>query len=135
MDYAAIRDGLKTRIETLSGIVAVYDTAPDRVTPPAVAVIPGEPVVTYHAAGAGGATALSVCEFDVILFAGRYQAAAAQDTLDGYMTTLPAALEGDQTLGGEAEVVIVREATNYGVVTVADSQFLGVRFVTEVLTT
>ena len=132
MDYAAIRDALKTQLETLTDLVAVYDTAPDRAVEPSAIVLPGEPVAEYHQASAGGATGLSKLEFDVVLLAARWQAAAGQDVLDGYMTTLPAALEADQTLSGTAEVVQVVTATNYGVVTVADSQFLGVRFVTEV---
>lgn len=131
MDYGAIRDELAHRLEALD-LVAVYDRVPDSVVVPSAAVIPGEPVVTYHAAGEGGLVGLSTSTFDIVLFAARFDSASGQGVLDEFMTTLPAAVEGDQSLGGEAEVVQVVEATNYGVVTVAGDTFLGVRFVTEV---
>ena len=44
-DYAAIKDGIKTRLETLSGLIAVFDTVPDRAVPPVAVVVPGAPPV------------------------------------------------------------------------------------------
>ncbi len=132
MDYAAIRDGLAERLETLDELVAVWPHVPDRAVAPSAAVLPGDPVVTYHRAGEGGTTGLNRVVFDIIVFAGRWDSASGQDVLDGLMTRLPEAVEADQTLGGAAHVVNVLEATNYGTVTVADTAFLGIRYVTEV---
>ena len=47
-DYAAIKDGIKTRLETLSGLIAVFDTVPDRAVPPVAVVVPGAPPVEYN---------------------------------------------------------------------------------------
>ena len=134
MDYAAVRDALAERLESLDELVAVWATVPDRVVAPSAAVLPGEPVVDYHVAGEGGTTGLVRCVFDIIVFAGRWETAAGQTVLDGLMTRLPEAVEADQTLAGTAHVVNVTSATSYGTVTVADSTFVGCRFITEVYT-
>ena len=132
-DYGAIRRALAERVETCDALVAVYDTVPDRVTPPAAAVVPSEPFVEYHvAAGAGPARATARMVFDVVVFAGRFEAASSQGFIDDLVAQIPEAIEADQTLDGTAKVATVTEASNYGVVTVADSSFIGARFVVEV---
>ena len=132
MDYPAIRAALADRLDTVEGLAATYATVPDRVVTPSAAVIPGDPFVTFHESMDGTAGPLTLCRFDVVVFAGRFESAAGQTVLDELVGTLPDILEADQTLGETALVVIVREATNYGVVTVADTVYLGCRFDVEV---
>ena len=130
MDYHAIRTELGVVLAGVSGVLVVYDTAPDRIVVPSIAVLPGEPFADYHTAvGSGG---LVVLRFDVIVFARRFNADAGQESLDDLITAVPAVLESDQTLAGEASVVTVTDASNYGLVTVADTQYLGCRFGVEV---
>ena len=132
MDYSAIRAGIATRLDTIPALKAVYATVPDRVITPSAAVIPGDPFVEYHMTGNSPTGSISLCRFDVIVFAARFEPAAGQTVLDDIVGVIPDTLEGDQTLGGESLVVLVTEATNYGVVTVADTAYLGCRFAVEV---
>lgn len=53
-DYSAIRDGIKTRLETSATFIQVADTAPDTISPPCAIVLPGSPVVEYHQAFGNG---------------------------------------------------------------------------------
>jgi hypothetical protein len=131
VNFGAIRTGIAEALETLD-LVAVYDTVPDRVVVPSAAVIPGDPFVEYHRTMDGTAGQLTLARFDVVLFAARFDTHSAQDLLDELVGSVPAAIEKDPTLNGAAQVVIVTEATNYGVVTVGDTTYLGCRFDCEV---
>lgn len=132
MNFAAIRTGLAARLETMD-LAAVYDTVPDRVVTPSAAVIPGDPFVEYHQSMTG-AGAMTVSHFDIVVFATRFDTHSGQDLLDELIGDMVATIEADQTLGDVAEVVLVTEATNYGVVTVGDTAYLGCRFDVEVWT-
>ena len=132
MNFADVRDGLAVRLETLDTFLAVYPFVPDSVVAPSAAVIPGDPFATYHTTSAGTGGQMIRLQFDIIVFAQRYSTAHGQDVLDGLVGTVPDALEADQTLAGAASVVVVREGTNYGVVTVADTTYSGCRFAVEV---
>ena len=80
--------------------------------------------------GARGST--NMLNFDLLVFAGRFDAASSQDVLDDAISELPALLESDQTLEGHAEAVMVRETDRYGSINVAGTALLGVRITTEV---
>jgi len=134
MNYAAIRLALADRLENVDALVAVYPSVPDRVVTPSAAVVPGDPFADFHQASDGVAGGLIRCRFDVIVFAARFDSSAGQETLDSLISEIPAQLEGDQTLGGAAVVVLVTEATNYGVIQVADTQLVGCRIAVEVYT-
>jgi hypothetical protein len=134
MNYAAVRQALGRRLENVPGVTRVYDHAPDRIVVPSIAVLPGEPAAEYHRASDGGNGGLIMLRFDVIVFAQRFDTVAAQNTLDDLISATPDVIEADQTLDATAQVVKVDVATNYGVVTVADTQYIGCRFAVEVYT-
>ncbi len=131
-DYSAIRDGLKTRLETSSVFIQVSDTAPDTVSPPCAIVLPGSPVVEYHQAFGNG---LERFMFTVLVLAQRFDVAANQDLIDGMVSggsSVRALIEGDRTLGGTCSDCQVRMASTYGEVNVGDVDYLGIEFEIEV---
>ena len=135
-DYAAIRDQLKVRLQTVSAFVAVFDTLPDRVTVPCSIVRPGSPVASYHQGMSG--QGLTQFNFEVLALAQRWEPNAGQDVLDGFISGsagVEAAIRGDTTLGGEAQTSQVTSCTAYGNVNVADSQYVGAIFNVEVYAT
>lgn len=134
MSFAAVRDGLARRLETIDDLIAVYPTTPDRVVAPSAAVVPAGEFATFHTSMDGTRGPTTTYTFDVVVFAGRFDSEHGQHTLDALVDTVPATLEADQTLDCGAQVVLVTAATNYGVVTVADTTFVGARFVVEVHT-
>lgn len=136
MDYDEIRAELKTRLEAVSSpqsFVAVYDNIPDSVVVPCAIVVPAQNVVAYHEAMGAVNSALATCFFNVLIVAQRFETASNQELLNDYLSTVPVALEADQTLGGEATAVLCTNARNYGQVSFADSVFLGLEFDLEVI--
>ena len=135
-DYAAIRDQLKVRLETVSAFAAVFDTVPDRVTVPCAIVRPGAPVAEYLQAMAG--QGLSRFNFEVLALAQRWEPNAGQDVLDGFNSGsagVEAAIRGDATLDGEASTSQVITCSQYGNLIVAASQYVGAIFNVEVYAT
>lgn len=133
MSYSTIRDGLKTRLKTISGL-RVYDTIPGDINPPAAVITPGDPAIVYDATQAGAQT----LNFVVIVFASKASDRTAQDKLDGYLnptgaSSIKAAIEGDDTLGGTADSAAVTTITTYGLSDVAGVDYWTVRAVVEVL--
>lgn len=130
---SAIRDGIKTRLATISGL-ETYDTMPDTANPPcAIVGVPAriEYDVTFR-------NAVARYEIPVRVFAGRVAESDSQDRLDGYispdgLTSLRGAIDGDPTLGGVAHTVRVTEARDYGVYTLGDVPYIGVEIVCEVI--
>lgn len=84
MNLSAIRDRLKTCLETVSGIRA-HDTVPGSVTPPSggasAIVMPGSPLVEYPTMDAD----VTDVNFTVMLLTGRADERAAQDNLDAFL--------------------------------------------------
>lgn len=123
----AVRDGLATRLAAISGL-RVYDTVPDSVAVPAavVTIAPGD-FLDYDVTLSDGADNL---HFSVLLLVSKASERAGQDQLDGYLaptgaSSVKAALEGDNTLGGVSQWVAVSSARNYGYRTVGDTEYLG----------
>lgn len=128
-----IRDGLKTRLETITGLRA-HDTIPDSISPPCAVVGAPEPL-EYDVAFRGAAHRYTI---PVRVYASRASERTGQDKLDGYMaasgaTSIKAAIEGDATLGGAAHSTVVKQARGYGVYNIGGVDYLGVEFVTEVI--
>jgi len=133
-DYAAIRDGLKTRLETITAVKVAYDTVPDRVVVPSIVVSPGSPVATYSQSFEGTAGALTLFRFELVALAGRFEPGAGQDVLDGFISgsgSVPTAIAGDRTLGGTVDYTEVSTALDYGNIAVADTAYYGCRFTVE----
>lgn len=130
----SIRDGLKTNLETISGLTA-YEYVPDWIEPPIALVAPINSL-NYDSTMARGA---DTYEIPVIVYISRVDAQLSQDTVDGYLassgaTSVKAAIESDPTLGGAAMSVRVVSATDYGEYEVTQgTSFLGVTFNIEVI--
>ena len=123
-----VKDGLKARIETISGLRA-FDYQPDQVNPPFA--FPTLDTITYHQTGmsSGGV----VMNFTVTLIVNRAVERTAQDQLDQYMSwdgaqSLRAAIEADRTLGGVCDDLIVTNAENLTNIDANDTLYLAVDF-------
>lgn len=105
-----VRDGLKTRLETITGL-RVYDVIPETPVPPCAVI--GFLNMTFDLAMARGMDEASV-EIDVLVQ--RMSSRAGQDKLDGFLIgsgagSIKAAIEGDRTLGGKVQTLRVISAT------------------------
>lgn len=132
---ATVRDGLKTRLATIAGLEA-YDTLPDTPNVPCAWIVPtrGNAHTTFSGRGS--------FFLDVIILAAAMQQGMvkAQDKLDGYLdlsgaNSIIGAIEGDLTLGGNAETVLVGDWTDYGEIDVNGIEYLGARIPIEVAVT
>ena len=74
-----VRDGLKTRLQTITGL-RVYDLIPDTVTPPAAVV--GQLDFTFDINNARG---LDQANCDVMVIVQRLSERVAQDKLDAFL--------------------------------------------------
>jgi len=104
-----VRDGLKTRLQTISGL-RCFDLIPDQVTPPTAIV--GQLDFTFDINNARG---LDQANVDVIVIVQRFSERAGQNKLDAYLsgsgaTSIKAAIEGDKTLGGACQTLRVTSA-------------------------
>lgn len=129
MTPSTVRDNLKTAL-SITGL-RVYDTIPDNIIPPAAVI--GQLTLDFDLVFARGADSATV---DVIVIAGRMSERAAQDYLDGLITSTGATsvktkLEADQTLGGAATSVRVVRAEPVSI-TVSGVEMLAYRFQTNV---
>ena len=121
-----VRDGLKTRLQTISGL-RVYDLIPDNVTPPAAVV--GQLDFTFDINNARG---LDQANCDVLVIVQRLSERVAQDKLDAFLAgsgagSIKAAIEGDRTLGGAVNTLRVISAEG-GTYESAGALFLSYRY-------
>jgi hypothetical protein len=129
----SIRDGIGTRIKTITSL-NVYDTIPDSVIVPCAVV--GMPnAVEYDYSFRSVRMRLVV---PVRVYACDVQEDQAQRKLDDYVSpdgaqSIRAAIDGDVTLGGNAQTTRVMTAQGYGVYELAGVQYLGVEFSVEVI--
>jgi hypothetical protein len=131
MTVSTIRDGIKTRLATISGL-NTYDTVPDNPMVPFAAVLPTG--IEYDAAMADGAHAY---RFGILVAVHRASEGVAQDALDAYCDatgtkSIRAAINGDRTLAGEVFSCRVTEMRNYSQLPIGETTYLGAEFVVEV---
>lgn len=135
---SAIRDGLAARLATIDGL-RVSDVVPGQVPVPAAIIKPGargKDAITFDRTFGRGSDELT---FSVMVLVSTASDRTAQDALDAYLagegaSSVKAAIEGDETLGGLvsfAHVVSVRE---YGLVDYNGVSYLGADFTIEVTT-
>lgn len=115
MSLTAIRDGLATRLATISGLRTASEI-PDLPNPP-IAVVSLRNI-DYDNAMARGLTLYNLI---VTVIVGRMSERHAQRKLDEYISTSGAnsiklAVEGDKTLGGVAYDVKVTDMGNIGAI-------------------
>ena len=123
-----VKDGLKTAIQTVSGLRA-YDYQPDQVNPPFA--WPTLDEIRYHQTGmaSGGV----VMDFTVTVVVYRASERTAQDALDQYTAwsgsqSVRAAIEADRTLGGVCDDLIVTNALNFTNLDANDTSYLTMDF-------
>ncbi len=109
MNPSQVRDGLKTRLQTITGLRA-YDLIPDTVVPPCAVV--GQLDFTFDIDNARG---LDQAQVDVLVIVQRFSERAGQDKLDAYLagsgsSSIKTAIEGDRTLGGTVNTLRVTGA-------------------------
>ena len=132
MTPSSVRDGLKTRLQTIAAIRNYYDTIPDSINTPAAVV--GQVEVEFDASMVRGSDRGLV---DVLLFASRMSERSGQDLLDGFLnstgsTSVKTAIEADRTLGGAVNTTRVLRATPIAT-TIAGVEYLGYRYEIEVI--
>lgn len=134
MGIAAIRDGIKTRLATISGL-RCHDTVPGQVMVPAAVVVPVSDTFATYDVAMGGVHNLA---FTVTLVVSSAWDRTAQDLLDSFIDSsgaksVFAALSGDPTLGGNVASAELRNASNYGLITWGAQAYLGCEFLIEVM--
>jgi hypothetical protein len=133
VNISSLRDGLKTRLATISGLRA-YDVIPDNFAPPAVIVAP--PMRIQYAGSLGNAWASAT--FTVRLLVAKATDRSAQDRLDAYLdasgaSSIAAAIEADTSLSGAANLARVLTCQGIGVYDYSGVPLLGAEFTIEVL--
>jgi hypothetical protein len=112
----ALRQGIATRLATIDEL-NVYAFIPDTIVTPAAIVAPGdETFIQWDTSMSGGSDDYT---FRVTLLLPKGSDEDGQAKLDAYLeesgaSSVKAAIEGDETLGGIADWLHVTEARNYG---------------------
>jgi hypothetical protein len=128
-----IRNELKNNLANIISL-SVYGYVPDSIEPP-TAIIGVMDAIDYDASMQRGADKY---EIPIYLYVSRVDAQDSQETLDGYLassgaSSVKAQVESDSSLNGEAQSVRVVSASNYGVYTINNIDYLGVEFIVEVI--
>lgn len=122
-----VTDGLKARLATVTGL-RTFSYQPEQVNPPVA--FPVLDSIDYHRAFGGGDVQM---RFTIIVIVGRYLDRVAHANLDGFLsfsgaTSLRAAIEGDKTLGGVANTLVMDSSLSIGSLAIAEAEFLQVSF-------
>lgn len=132
---SSVRDGLKTRLQTISGLRA-YDIWQGDIAVPngGAALVGGPREIDFDVTMGRG---LDGSMIEVLVLVPNASDRAAQDKLDTFLATtgaasVKAAIEGDTTLGGAANNCRVAKAHHYGLHSINDVSYLGVIFDVEV---
>ena len=129
----SVRDGLKARLATITGLYT-YDTVPGSVNVPA-AIVGMPSSIRFDVVFRSAVTRM---QFPVRLLVGQAHEAEAQDRIDEYISadgasSVRAAIDGDGTLGGVAHTTRVVEVRDVGVYEVAGVAYLGADVLVEVI--
>ncbi len=128
-----IRNELKNNLANITTL-SVYGYVPDMIEPP-TAIIGVMEAIDYDQSMQRGADKY---EIPIYLYVSRVDAQDSQETLDGYLassgaSSVKAQVESDTTLNSQAQSVRVVNASNYGVYTINNIDYLGVEFLVEVI--
>lgn len=130
-DVAAIRTALANQVTTVTGLRTLPE-AKDQVSPPVGVVLPGVPLARYGDT-LDGALTLNLRILLVISDAAPVE--KVQRALDAYLgigtgtgiTSIPAALMKDPTLGGTVHWAIPLQISSYGRIDYAGEGYFGGR--------
>ena len=118
-----VADGIKTRLATISGLRS-FSYQPEQLNPPFAYPVLNS--VEYHGAMGGGRVTMN---WTVYVVVGRYTDRTAFALLDNYLSysgsqSVRACLEGDLTLGGVCQSLIVSSSSNISSLEQDDADFL-----------
>jgi hypothetical protein len=122
-----VASGLATRLATISGLrTSTYQ--PEQLNPPFA--FPTLNSINYHRAMGGGDV---VMDWTVNVVVGRYVDRNSFTILDGFLsysgaTSIRAAIEGDKTLGGICQTLVLPSGANIMSLSSADAEFLQIQF-------
>jgi hypothetical protein len=121
-----VATGLKNRLATISGL-RTFNYQPEQLNPPVAYPVLNS--ITYHRAFGGGNVEMFWSVFVVV---GRYTDSRAFELCDDFLAysgakSLRAAIEGDVTLGGVCQSLVVSSSISIQPQTQADAEFLTVR--------
>ena len=121
-----VADGIKVRLATVSGL-RTFSYQPEQLNPPVA--FPVLESVEYHRAFGGGDVQM---RWQIFVIVGRYLDRVAHSNLDGFLsysgaTSLRAAIEGDKTLGGVVNTLVLDSGMSVGSLTVAEADFLQIQ--------
>lgn len=109
MSWTTIRDGMKTRLATISGLTT-FDVMPDTLPNKDNAVVlPGDPLIEIGAHGSK-----KLINLIVRLRCARATSKETAAALDTYVDGIEAAVNGDRTLGGAVDVCFLTGVQSYG---------------------
>ena len=122
-----IADGLVERLATVKGLRA-YDHVPDVFAPPCAFVMPE--TIDYWQGFAGGNVE---CLYTVTVVVGRTAERQNQKALYQFMSysgdrSVRAAIEGDRTLGGRVQTLLVERSENIQIIQQGEASYLSVDF-------
>ena len=127
---SAVKTALATQIQAQTGLTCLPVMA-DQVNPPVGVILPGAPYAKYgvtlgaHLGSlAQPVTAIVEMNLVVAIFVSRAPSLErAQNTVDQYLVTVPAAMEFDPTLGGIVEYCEPQIVQAYGDVEIAGQTY------------
>ena len=126
-----VATGLQTRLATISGL-RTFSYQPEQENPPFA--YPEINRVEYHRAFSGGDV---VMDWTIYVVVGRWLDRTAHAALDDYLSysgakSIRAAIEGDTTLGGVCQTLIVRSGADITSLDANGAQFLVIQLQVEV---
>jgi hypothetical protein len=126
---SAIATGLQARLATIAGVRA-YSYQPEQLNPPFA--YPVLNTVSYHQT-MGMGSAMTQFDWTVYVVVGRWVDRVAVTNLDGFLSptgssSIRAALEGDLTLGGACQNLVVASSANISALEQDDAEYLQVSF-------
>ena len=122
-----VATGLAARLATITGL-RTYTYQPEQLNPPIA--FPVLNSVDYHRAFGGGDVTMN---WTISVVVGRYLDRTAHALLDDFLSysgskSIRAAIEGDQTLGGVAQTLVVTSGADISSLSSADAEFLQIQF-------
>lgn len=131
-DLNAIRNALAASITRYTGLRALAQPG-DQITPPVAAVLPGNPLISYGDTMDGTVT---INLLVLLIISDAAPVDATQRALDAYLgvdqdpavgSSVPEAIEEDNTLGGTVHYIQAVNAGQYGRVEYAGVTYFGAR--------
>lgn len=126
-----VATGLATRLGTISGL-RTSTFQPEQLNPPFAYPVLNR--IEYHRAYQGGDV---VMDWSVYVIVGRWTDRTAHQALDDYLSysgakSIRAAIEGDTTLGGVCQTLIVRSGLDISSLDANGAEFLQIQLQVEV---